>query len=352
MKRRVEEVDYDALDDTRLESILQITNATSREANPRFNDFGLDEFRLISSSPGRVRHRFLAQGPEGEVVGVAEGSFADDGSNPDRLRIQISVEAASRRAGVGTALLARVVELAERLGRSTLQSWHYDTIPAGRAFARAMGAREGLQFHDNVLRIAELDLHLLQRWNDQGPTRATGYRVEVIEGPWPDHLLGDIAQLYFVLERDMPLSEGVEPREWSAELVASMQAHYRKLTSSISALAFEESTGGVIGLTQLLKRDSDPTTWIVTTTMVDPTHRGKGIGKWIKAAATLEALSRWPGAVYQETGNAFTNEPMLAINREMGFEHELTTTDVEIEVDLARDFIESRGVQMGGATGT
>ena len=349
---RIDEVDYDTLDDAGLEAILAITNGVSREANARFVDFELEEFRLLSSGPGRVRHRFVARDSNDEIVGVAEGSYADDDSNPSRLRAQISVDSDSRRSGVGTALLAELVELAQRLDRSTIHGWHFDTIPAGAEFARAVGATEGLQFHDNVLEIANLDRELMRRWRDEGPARAPGYSVEVIEGPWPGKLLGDIAHLYFVLERDMPLAEGIEPREWTPELVASMQSHYQQGTESISALAFEDSTGTVVGLTQLLRRIADPTTWIVTTTMVDPAHRGKGLGKWVKAAANLETLERWAGGVYQETGNAFTNEPMLAINREMGFEHELTTTDVELDPEVALEYLRSKGLQAGGEPGT
>ncbi len=351
MTPRVEEVDYDDLDETGLAEILGVYNTVSLEANPRFVDLQPEEFRLLSTGPGRVHHRFVAVNQAGDVIGIAEGSYADDGSNPDRLRVQMSVAPPERRAGVGTALLEKLVELADGLERSLLHSWHYDTIPAGAAFSRAVGAREGLQFHDNVLRISEIDVDLLDRWYEGGPTRAPGYRVEVIEGLWPDPMLEDIAHLYFVLERDMPLSDGIEPRDWTADLVQSMQTHYQRGTDSISALAVEESTGTVVGLSQLVRRKADPSTWIVTTTIVDPAHRGRGIGKWIKAATNLVALSRWPEASYQETGNAFTNAPMLAINREMGFQHELTTTDVEVDVDGARSYLSSKD-QTGGAPGT
>jgi len=166
--------------------------------------------------------------------------------------------------------------------------------------------------------------------------------VDVIPGAWPESMLEDIAHLYYVLERDMPMTEGIEPREWSADLVASMQEHYQRGTQSISAVATHNESSRAVGLTQLIRRLNDPTTWIVTTTMVDPEHRGNGLGKWLKAAANLAALDRWPGGVYQETGNAVTNEAMLAINRQMGFEHELTTTDIEVEVEDARKYLESR----------
>ncbi|MGD2103259.1 MAG: hypothetical protein PVG83_13595, partial [Acidimicrobiia bacterium] len=49
-------------------------------------------------------------------------------------------------------------------------------------------------------------------------------------------------------------------------------------------------------------------------------------------AVNLTALETWPGGLWEETGNAFTNDAMLSINRAMGFEHELTLTEVELKV--------------------
>ena len=339
MRYTVEEIDLKALGDEDLESLVDLFNAVSREIRPRSVDFDAHEFRLFMSGPGRVRHRFAAFDDGGRVIGLAQASYSDDGSNPDVLRSEIQVDSRHRRRGVGTALLSRIVGVAESLGRTRLHGWHYDTIPAGAEFASALGADEGLEYHMNVVRIADLDVAQLAGWADIGPERAPGYSVELIEGPWPEAMLEDVAHLYHVLERDMPMTEGIEPREWSADLVAAMQEHYQRGTQSLSAVAIHGESGRVVGLTQLLRRNNDPTTWIVTTTMVDPDHRGNGLGKWIKGAANLAALDRWPGGIYQETGNAFTNDAMLAINRQMGFEHELTTTDVEVSVEEARTYL-------------
>ncbi len=342
MSYTVRELDLADLGDAELQPIVDLYNTTQREISDRSVDFDVDEFRLIMTSPGRIRHHHVAFDERGNVVGVGHESYSDDGSNPDILRCEIQVANDHRRSGVGTALLERIVEQAESLGRSQLQGWHYDTVPAGSAFAEAIGAKEGLQYHLNVVRIADLDVDQLASWSESGPQRAPGYTVRLIEGAWPESMLEDIAHLYYVLERDMPMTEGVEPREWSRDLVASLQEHYQSGTQSISAVAVHEESGRVIGLTQLLRRNNDPTTWIVTTTMVDPEHRGNGLGKWLKGAANLAALDRWPGGVYQETGNAFTNEAMLAINRQMGFEHELTTTDVDLSAEDAKRYLESR----------
>ena len=191
--------------------------------------------------------------------------------------------------------------------------------------------------------MANLDTELMNSWVERGRRNAEGYAVEVYTDAWPEDINEGMAHLYYVLERDMPLSEGQEPREWTAELVSQMHAHYLQQAQSITAVAFHEATGATVGMSQMIRRNSDPATWLVTTTMVDPPHRGKSIGKWVKAACNLAALERWPDGVYQETGNAFTNDAMLAINNAMGFEHEITITDVEISTARARDYLNTRG---------
>ncbi|MFZ0015400.1 MAG: GNAT family N-acetyltransferase [Acidimicrobiia bacterium] len=170
-------------------------------------------------------------------------------------------------------------------------------------------------------------------------------------GPLPESRLPDIAHLYHVLERDMPMSQDFEPRDWTAEKVDEQQEHYLKGTDSLVALAIEDTTGRAVGMSQMIRRKSDPTTWVVTVTMVDPDHRGKSLGKWVKGTVNMAALGQWDGGVYAETGNAFGNEAMLAINHAMGFEHEFTITDCSIGVAEAREYLDSK-TQAGGVPGT
>jgi GNAT superfamily N-acetyltransferase len=121
-----------------------------------------------------------------------------------------------------------------------------------------------------------------------------------------------------------------------------MVANFLEGVDLLSAIAVEDESGEPVGLSQLGKRHSDDTTWFVTTTMVDPDHRGHALGKWLKAAACLEALERWPRPIWMETGNAFTNEPMLGINHAMGFAHEFTMSEVEVGVDRVDTYLASR----------
>ena len=341
MSYELEDLDLGSLSDRELQPILDHVNGLYREIQPRRVDFTPDELRMFLTSPGMIQNHFVIRDLSGALVGSCETRYPEDGTNPDGLRCQILVASNRRRHRAGTFMLGHIARMAEALNRTKLLTMHFGTIPAGAAFTRAVGGQEKLKSHENVVRIEDLDLELLKRWVEQGPLRAPGYTVEVREGDLPEELFEQIAYLYYVLERDMPTSEGHEPLDWSADLVRRLRDRFKGSVDSVWAMAFDDETKQPVGMSELIRRRTDPSTWIVTVTMVDPDHRGRSLGKWLKGAVNLAALEGWDGGVYQETGNAFTNEAMLAINHAMGFRHELTMTDVEIALDDALGYVAS-----------
>lgn len=340
MTFKIDEVDHRTMTDKQLAPILEHFNRIYREIQPRRVDFTPDELRAFTTSPGMVRSDFLIRDLSGALIGTCDTRYPDDDTNPDVLRFQMFVASKHRRNHAGTFVLGHIARMAEKLNRTKLLTMHFDTIPAGAAFARAVGGKERLKSHENVLRIEDLDVELLKGWVEQGRARAPGYRVDVREGDWPEELLEEIAHLYYVLERDMPTPEGHEPLDWSADLVREIRDRFKGSVDSRWAMAFDDETGKPVGMSELIRRGADHSTWIVTVTMVDPDHRGKSLGKWLKGAVNLTALETWEGGIYQETGNAFTNDAMLAINRAMGFRHELTMTEVELEVEEALAYVD------------
>src|SRR5438477_276233 len=73
-------------------------------------------------------------------------------------------------------------------------------------------------------------------------------------------------------------------------------------------------------------------------TGVLPAARGRGIGKWIKAAMLLHVRELYPDAEWVVTGNAHSNAPMLKINRTMGFKAYRTG----VEYQMTRDELGAR----------
>jgi GNAT superfamily N-acetyltransferase len=338
----VREIDLDTLTADELDQVVALANLIAAEREPRHSDFSTEEFLVFSRIPGSIRHRYAVFDDASKLAAYAELRYRDDGSNAEMLRVAIGVDPAHRRKGIARSVLEKALELARELGRTRMAGETFDTVPAGVAFAATVGAEGKLDFHANALQVQDLDLDLLRGWVSDGPRRAEGYSVRIVEGMYPDELLEGIAHLYHVLERDMPTPEGHEPRIYSPEFVTEMIGQYLAVSEALTAVAIHDESGAAAGMSQLARRHHDPSTWIVSTTMVDPEHRGHALGKWLKAAVNLEALERWPGAVWEETGNAFTNAAMLAINHAMGFRHEFTMTEVHVDVESVERYLGNR----------
>ncbi|HZD23139.1 MAG TPA: GNAT family N-acetyltransferase [Acidimicrobiia bacterium] len=342
MSYKVEEYDITGIRDSDLEPIVAVGNRLQSEAEPRASDLTIDEFRIFAHAPGRRQKHLVVRTESGEVAGIGTWNHPTDGTSADILRTMVGTVPEHRRKGVGTMILDYVTRAAEEMGRDTLEGWHHDTVPGGAAFAAAVGATGEFAMHQNVVLIADIDRQLMETWARIGEETAPGYSVRLYQDLLPEELLDDMAHLSHVLDRDMPRADDMEPRTWTAEHYDEMQRHYLEESEALTALAFHDTSGKAVGMSQIVRRKSDPTTWQVTVTMVDPEHRGNSLGKWVKGTVNVAALERWDGGVYQQTNKAFANEPMLAINHEMGFTHELTMTRVTVPTATARAYLVSR----------
>ena len=79
--------------------------------------------------------------------------------------------------------------------------------------------------------------------------------------------------------------------------------------------AVNDATGDWVGLTDIVVNSAAPERVHVGNTAVEPAHRGRALGKWLKAAMTQQALDELPAAHWLVTSNAASNEAMLSINR-------------------------------------
>src|SRR5438093_2105 len=99
-----------------------------------------------------------------------------------------------------------------------------------------------------------------------------------------------------------------------------------------------EPDGSISGMTDITWAAYRRTLIEQQFTGVRPDARGRGLGKWIKAAMVLHVRDLYPDAEWIVTGNAGTNAPMLKINRTMGFKPYRTHVDYQV----ARDLLEAR----------
>ena len=71
-------------------------------------------------------------------------------------------------------------------------------------------------------------------------------------------------------------------------------------------------------------------------TGVRDVHRGRGLGKWLKAEMLLRVRRDFPEVRVVSTGNASSNEAMLSINERLGFR----THKEPVIVEMTREALE------------
>lgn len=224
-----------------------------------------------------------------------------------------------RREGIGAALLRALGERAATDGRTRVSTRTLLHQRRATAFMRRAGGQARDIGEQNRCRTAAIDVAMLNGWVDRAGERASGYSLVSFDGVCPAEHLDAFAAIIPVMNT-APDARGYELRPPSPEDVrANMDAHVRQGNDSWTVCARHDGTGHFVGYTELSISRHRPWSARQGDTGVDPDHRGRGIGRWLKAHNALRLLRDRPDVEYIETWNAATNAPMLAINRAMGF---------------------------------
>ena len=321
-------------------------NAITAEAWPDIRPVPLAQFVANHrAAPERLRrHSARARTETGELVGVA--AFAIDPEfdfTPDLAGIGVNVLPEHRRQGVGTRLLAALIEPLRSSGKTRVIADTIERVPAGEAFARAVGAEGKQEAAVNQLVLAGVDRALLERWVADGPVRAPDYELVAWDGACPEENLVAFAELIGVMN-DAPHGD-IERNDFVATPEMVRDRERQMAAAGIEAwtiVARRVSDGALAGLHDVYWNPHQPEHMEVGATGVKAAHRGHALGKWLKATMTLRVLDERPEVTSIRTGNADSNEAMLSINRQMGYEREAAQTVWELPLDRAEAWLETK----------
>ena len=271
-------------------------------------------------------------GPGGSRDGTHRAAVVDGGvvgalrlilptrDNPTLAVVDLAVDPAHRRQGIGGRLLDEGLRLARAAGRSEVMAEVDEPGPGspGRAFALRHGWTCDLleTRRDLVLPPDERRLTDLER---QARAASAGYDVVVWRDRTPEDLLADRAVLEQRMTTDAPHGDlPVEEEHWDGERIREYEAMH--LARGRTVLSAGAVTGGrLVAFTDLQVPLAQPQRAHQGGTLVLTEHRGHRLGALLKAAVLRELAAILPEVRRISTYNAASNRPMVAVNEELGF---------------------------------
>jgi mycothiol synthase len=300
-----------------------------------------EEARLQRDDPFEIVYRYEIS-HIGEMLSLFTGATLRPGtpeyeSNKQFFYVDLSVHPDHRRRGIASSWLSLVLELMDRHGCTVL---NLDTEEeSGHAFLRWLGAEKKSTGAENRLDLTQVDWEMVERWISEGARRSSETRLEVYDGPLPEAMWDDFTPQLSAMLNTMPwddLDHGdiVVTSDHLREDYARFAAANVKLHTVIA----REPDGVISAISDMTWEPFRPAMIEQQFTGVLPSARGRGLGKWIKAAMLTHIRELYPDVRWVSTGNAGSNAPMLAINKKLGFKQ----FRVGSEYQMSRDRLAAR----------
>lgn len=255
---------------------------------------------------------------EDGIVGAAVAGYDND-QNLENGFGRVYVHPSKRRRGYGRALAKVMLDHLAEEGRT-----RFDTMITKGEPIEGVAERLGLKpVYGEVrsrLLIEELDRETMRMWIERASERAADYELVYLKSPIPEEMVQKFCDLSFVINTAPREDFEEEDEVLTPEAWREFEDNAKQASAQLhSYVAVERSTDEFAGYTVIKTLDLEPDLAWQWDTAVDPAHRNRGLGRWLKAAMIEKITNDYPLLRRVDTYNAGSNEPMLAINIEMGF---------------------------------
>ena len=180
---------------------------------------------------------------------------------------------------------------------------------------------------------------MVRQWVEEGERRNPETKLVLYERRVPADVLPKYSKAVTEMVNTAPMDE----LEHGEEVITPEYAEerYSRLAmfgGGVHSYHTSEADGAISGLTEVVHFPFEPDRVRQAFTGVGTAYRGRGIGKWIKAAMLLYVIDHYPQATWVVTDNAGSNEPMLAINGKLGFRPHRNQVTYQISRDRLDGF--------------
>lgn len=307
------------LDDAQFESALAVQQRHELATDPD-----------IPPITGPELHRWArhdrTEGNRHERFAVLDGDAARalvhveielDDANSHRANVEIFGAAADHDAGRVGLRAALDVAAAEK--RTLITGWG-PTTEDESAFWSGLGATLAFRERVSGLDLTAVDGDLMAAWIAEGTRRAPDIEMVRFVDECPDEHMAAWIESQLAMN-DMP-HEGLDINAWEIDEhdVREEEATTRALGLRVMCVLALDDDGRAAAHTRVHVNPARPAASYQWDTAVIDRQRGRGIGKWIKADMWQWLRRAEPEVTRLSTGNAQSNDAMLAINVAMGYE--------------------------------
>ena len=321
---RIEQLD--AHDDAAMKAWHDTFLASHRHKRPHAVPLMLEEIRAKLVADRETERDLAFTGLEDDNVAAVGFMHLSMHDNTDQAFLEVHTHPEHRRRGHGSAMLARLEQVARDHGRTvfvTEVTYPYDA-PADAAGTgnAAFARRHGYEFAlAEVQRILELpvDEELLRDLAREAEPHHADYTFRQFEGAVPEDIVESMAQIIGTLVIEAP--SGELEQEVEVFDVARIRADEKVFAASgrrkFTTVALDR-TGEVAAYSELVLPRYDPGHVYQWGTLARRQDRGHRLGLATKARNLLFAQPHLGNATLV-TFNAEVNRHMIGVNERMGF---------------------------------
>jgi GNAT superfamily N-acetyltransferase len=267
----------------------------------------------------------VARDGTARVVGVLEVTLPTR-DNTHLGWVEVTVDPAVRRQGLGRALFEAGEELVRERGRTVVMTEAFD-LPHAHAFAKELGLDAGMDEVERRQDLLAVDRAWLDRELAAAEAAASDYELVRLPADVPDQLMPAVVEMLSAIN-DAPNEDlEIEDEVFSAERFRAFHACQAAAGRRIYQLAARHRTSGVLAGHTVVGVESDqPHYGSQFDTSVLRDHRGHRLGLLLKLSMLRWLAEDEPQLRVLDTWNAASNAHMIDVNEKLGYRVVATAT--------------------------
>jgi GNAT superfamily N-acetyltransferase len=258
--------------------------------------------------------RLVAVDDDDRALAVGAVSHMPHQFHPDKYEVDVSVDPAFQRRGIGSMLLDRLTADVRGRGAVLVRSSAKESMPESVAFLAHRGYQEVQRFWESRLDLASFDFGQFAGAEERAAREGITISTLEAERARGEDAVRKAYDLDRVISHDIPMTDPMT--ETSFERFVQQEIEGPNLLPDGWFIAKDGER--FVGVSNLFTSEELPDVLYQGLTGVLREYRGKGIAMALKLRGVRYAQAR--GAREIRTWNNTRNRPMLRINEAMGFQ--------------------------------